>query len=85
MTVKEWHHENVNSKGIVKSGGGVSLKKGISSSAQNGCTIKSCKCIKGHWVSINMGYNTKNKSVSGFTLYFKNAKEYHEFLNNSAV
>jgi hypothetical protein len=85
MTVKEWRHENVNSKGMVKSGGGVSLKKGISSSVQNGCTIKGCKCIKGHWISINLGYNLKDKSVSGFTLYFRTAKEYHEFLGNSKV
>ncbi len=83
MTVKQWHHENVNSKGRLKSGGGVSVKKRITFSSADGCTIESCKCFKGSWICINSGYNAKTKSVSGVTLYFDNKKEYQEFINNS--
>lgn len=85
MTIKNWTHKNVNSKGIVKAGGSVSLKRGISTSVENGCAIPTCKCIKGSWVSINFGYDRSNKSVSGTTLYFDNAIQFKNFIRNSDI
>jgi hypothetical protein len=84
MTVKQWHHENVNRKGMLKSGGGVSIKKRITFSSKDGCTIENCKCGKGYWVCINLGYNTEKKSVTGTTLHFDSAKEYNAFIKNSS-
>ncbi len=71
MIIKNWTHQNANKKGILKSGGSVKIEKGISTSLTCSCTINNCKCNKEFWLSINFGYNTKDKTVSGITFYFK--------------
>jgi hypothetical protein len=80
MTTKNWTHKNVNAKGVVKTGGSVNVIQGIRTSLTNGCKIPTCKCIKGFWVSVNFGYDKKNKSVSGITFYFDNSIEFDNFL-----
>ena len=80
MTIRSWIYNNVNKKGVVKSGGTVETKKGINSSKLHGCTLPSCKCIKGDWVSISLGYDAEKKTVSGITFYFDNSAEFEEFL-----
>ncbi len=85
MTIKNWTHKNVNSKGIVKGSGSVNLKKGISTSVENGCTIPTCKCYKGSWLTISFGYDRKNKSISGTTLFFNNSAEFNNFISNCSI
>ena len=82
MNTRIWTHENVNKKGIIKSGGGVQIKPGIYTSIFHSCTLKSCKCSKDHWVCINFGYDKKRKSVSGITFYFQNDVEFSNFMIN---
>lgn len=82
MTIKNWTHQNVNAKGVVKTGGSVITKQGIYTSLTHGCTIPTCKCIKGFWVSVNFGFDKKSKCVSGITFYFDNEIEFNNFLIN---
>lgn len=79
MTTKKWTHQNVNSKGFLKTGGAIITTPGIHTSPTHSCTIPICKCINGFWVSINFGYDEKNKSVSGITFYFDSAFEFNNF------
>jgi spore coat protein U-like protein len=80
MEIKEWVHKNVSPDGFLKTGGRVKTEKGICTSQTDGCTIKTCRCVKGHWVSLNFGYDKKQKTVSGITLYCTNKKEYNQLL-----
>lgn len=82
MTVKRWTHSNVNSKGLIKTGGGVNTTPGIYSSIKDGCTLPGCKCIKTPWVAFNFGYDRKTKSVSGVTVYFTTEDELNSFIRN---
>ncbi len=80
MTIKKWTYNHVNKTGILKSGGSVHTKKGVYSSELHGCSTGLCKCTKEDWVSINLGYNAKEKTVSGITFYFNNPIEFNKFL-----
>ena len=71
MTSKVWTHKDVNSEGKVKSGGSVVFKKGIYTSLSHGCKIDSCKCRKGFWLSINFGYNKKERQYPGLQFILK--------------
>lgn len=83
MVTRIWTHYNVTQNGKIKFGGAVFTKAGIYTSLVHGCTIKTCKCIKGYWVTINFGYDKKRKSVTGMTFYFnKNRKAFYDFLDN---
>ena len=79
MIIKKWKYKNVTRNGVVKSGGAVKVKKGLYTSIDDSCKIISCKCYKGHWISVNLGYNNKQKSVSGRTFYFDSMKEFNDF------
>lgn len=82
MKIEEFKYENVNPDGTFKDElGSVKVKGGITMSNPNGgCSIPSCKCSEGHWISIGTS-RSKDGVVKGLIVHFDNNEEMESFIS----
>ena len=75
MKFSTFIHNNVRKDGTFKSGGAVFVEGTIQfSDPKGGCSISTCDCSEGHWISISMP-RTKSGTVKGVLVNFKDRKE----------
>ena len=87
MKITKFKHKKVNKDGTFGKEriGSVNVKGGIIMSQKNGgCTIPSCGCSKGHWISISLPI-TKNGTVEGVAIQFDNEIEMNKFFKERVL
>ncbi len=80
MKIEKFVNTGVNKDGIIEGGGAVITDGGIRMSPPNGgCTIETCSCSEGHWLSIILP-RTEDGVVEGVKVKFDSAPEMTQLL-----
>ena len=81
---EKWMHINVNPNGVIDKGGAVHTSRGARIFRGTPCDCGTCKGAH-DFIAVCEGYNAKKRTVSGYTLYFKNTKDLNEYIDEVAT